>query len=363
MNNPTRKKTYFRYTMGSVFAALVIFAVMAACTDQQAKAKPNMVFKDQAPKAGVVATIAGEEITDEMLVGEDKMEFFELKKREYELRMDKLKKIMVDRLVGAEAKKAGMSTEDYISKKIVKAEQKIAPAEFKKFLTERRIPESQINPQIEERIKAYLQTQKRQDSVNAYVAKLTKGAPVTVYFKKPKMDTQVEVGKAPAFGKDGAAVTIVEFSDFQCPFCARGADVVTEIKKKYGNKVKVAFKHFPLPMHPQAKPASEASMCINDQNADKFWKYHDLLFKNQDKLDTASLEKFANDVGIDKKKFSECLNSGKFRKTVEEDLAYGEKLGVRSTPTFFVNGQIVTGALPFEAFAEMIDEELSDAKK
>ncbi len=346
----------------SVLAMTTLFGVISACSDNSAKAKPNYVFKASS-KAGVIAKIGGQEITEEELIGEDKVDFFDLKKREYELKMERLGKLLVDKLIGAEAKKAGMPLEEYISKNITKGEIKISDSDFKKFVKEKRIPESQVNAQIKERITQYLQQQKKQDQVQAYVAKLTKSSPVEVYFSKPKMNVQVEVGGSPTAGGEKAAVTIVEFSDFQCPFCSRGAETVTEVKKKYGNKVRIAFKHFPLPMHREARPASEASMCINEQSSDKFWKYHDLLFKNQDKLDAASLEKYAKDVGANVDKFKECFAAGKFKDAVQKDLDYGEKVGVKSTPTFFVNGQLVAGALPPEAFSEIIDEELSDAKK
>jgi protein-disulfide isomerase len=356
------RKKYLPFTLATTLTTALVFALVAACTDNQAKAKPNFVTKD-APRAGVVAKIGGEEITEEALIGDDKLDFFDLKKREYELKMDRLNKLLVDKLIGAEAKKAGMSTEDYITKNVTKGEVKVNDKDYKKFVADKRIPESQINPQIKDRIMSYLQTQKRQDVIQAYVAKLTKASPIEVYFSKPKMSVNVEVGQAPTFGKDGAAVTIVEFSDFQCPFCSRGADTVNELKKKYGNKVRIAFKHFPLPMHQEARPASEASMCVNEQSTDKFWKYHDKLFKAQDKLDAASLEKYAKEVGADMKKFNECFGGKKYKDLVQADLDYGEKIGVKSTPTFFINGQLISGAVPIETFSEIIDEELAAAKK
>jgi protein-disulfide isomerase len=348
----------------TVMSSIIVLGLVAgfvACTEKSAKAKPNMITKD-APRAGVLAKIGNEEITEEALIGEDKLDFFDLKKREYELRMDRLNQLIVEKLIGAEAQKAGVTLDEYISKNVTKGEIKISDAEFKKFVAEKKIPESQINPQIKERINAFLQTQKRQDMVQAYVAKLTKSSPVEVYFTKPKMQVNVDIGQAPVAGKESAPVTIVEYSDFQCPFCSRAADTVNEIKKKYGSKVRIAFKHFPLPMHREARPASEASMCINEQSSDKFWKYHDLVFKNQDKLDDASLEKYAKDVGANVDKFKECYSSKKFKDLVQADMDAGEKLGVKSTPTFFINGQLVSGALPIESFSEIIDEELAANK-
>ncbi len=342
--------------------SVALFMVVAACTDHQAKAKPNFVFKD-APKAGVVAKINGEEITEEALIGDDKLDFFDLKKREFELKMERLNKLVIEKLVGGDAKKANLSLDEYINKKIIGSDIKISDKEFKKFVAEKKIPESQLNPQIRERINSYLQTLKKQELVQAYVAKMTKGSPVEVYFSKPKMQVNVEVGNAPFHGKADAAVTVVVFSDFQCPFCSRGAETVTELKKKYGNKVKIAFRHFPLPMHKEARPASEASMCVNEQSTDKFWKFHDLAFKNQAKLDGPSLEKYAKDSGADAKKYTDCLASKKYADYVQKDLEYGEKIGVKSTPTFFVNGQLIAGAVPIENFAEIIDEELNQPKK
>jgi protein-disulfide isomerase len=354
-------KRYISFSLVTSFAISMSFLLVTACTDS-AKAKPNIVHKD-APKPGVVAKIGDKEITEAALIGDDKLDFFELEKRKYDLQMDRIKKLMVQELIGAEAKKAGMSVDDYINKKVIGGEIKISDKDYKKFVQEKHIPESQINPQIKERIMAYLQTGKREELIDAHMAKLTKSQPVEVYIAKPKMEVKVEVGDAPTFGKKDAAVTIVEFSDFQCPFCSRGAETVNQLKKKYGNKIQVAFKHFPLPMHPQAKPASIASMCVNEQSSDKFWKFHDLAFKNQDKLDAPSLEKYAKDSGANMDKFKECLNSKKFDAMVQKDLEYGEKIGVKSTPTFFVNGQLISGAVPIETFSEIIDEELNSKKK
>jgi len=347
-------------TLAFLLAAGLVLGIFAC--NESAKAKPNLVTKE-ASKPGVLAKINGEEITEEQLVGDDKLDFFDLKKREYELKMDRLNRMIVDKMVGAEAKKANMSLPEFIDKKVAGGEIKVSDHDYKKFVAEKHIPESQINPQIKERITSYLQQQKKQDLVDNYVAKLTKNNPVEVYFQKPKMQVAVDAGKAPAIGKDGAAVTIVEFSDFQCPFCARGADTVHEIKKKYGNKVKIAFRQFPLPMHKDARGAAEASMCVFDQNPDKFWKFHDAAFKAQDKLDGEGLEKLAKDSGANVDKFRECMNAKKYSQYVQEDMAYGEKIGVKSTPTFFVNGQLISGALPIESFSEVIDEELEGKTK
>ena len=352
------------YSFTTLALAVLIFGVISACTEgEAAKAKPNYLFKDGG-KPGIVAKIGNEEVNEDELMGDDKMSFFDLKRKEYDLRINALNQLLVKKLVGAEAKAKGMDLETYVNKVVTKGEIKVSPSEYNKFVEEKHIPAAQINDQLKERINSYLKEQRREDMINNYIAALTKKTPVEVYFKKPKMNVQVDVAAySPTFGPKDSSVTIVEFSDFQCPFCSRAAETVTQLKKKYGSKVKFAFRHFPLPMHKDARPAAEASMCVNEQGADKFWKFHDAAFKAQDKLDAAGLEAAAKVAGADLKKFKDCVASKKFAAQVDEDTKYGEKIGVRSTPTFFVNGQMLAGALPIDQFSETIEEELADAKK
>src|SRR6187401_103122 len=137
MQNRAVHKKYMPFTLATCFATAAIFMIVAACTDNQAKAKPNFVYKD-APKAGVLAKVGGEEITEEMLIGDDKLDFFDLKKREYELKMERLNKLLVDKLIGGEAKKAGMTTEEYINKKVVKGDVKVSEKDYKKFVADKK---------------------------------------------------------------------------------------------------------------------------------------------------------------------------------------------------------------------------------
>lgn len=198
-------------------ACLLSLGVIVACTSESAKAKINFLVKD-ASKPGVVAKINGEEITEDQLVGDAQLEMMQLKKQEYDLKMNQLNKLVMMKLLGDEAKKEKVANvEEYISKKILKGEIKISDTEYKKFVKDKNIPESNINDQVKERIYAYMKDQKKDEMIQAYLGKLTKSSPVEVYFKKPKSNIQVEVGQAPTEGGDGAKVTIVEFSDFQCP--------------------------------------------------------------------------------------------------------------------------------------------------
>ena len=338
----------------SAAALLVVFA----CTNSsRAKEKPRYTFKDGG-KPGFALSINGKDFTDDELIGDQKMEFSEAYKRLHDLRMARVGELLLEAKYGADAKKAGMDVMGYIDAKVLK-DAKVSDSDVNKFAEEKHIPKEQVS-QYKDKITAYMRATKKNDERDVLIAKLSKDNKVEIFFSKPSLKVDVELGNGPVYGDRNAKVKVVVFSDFQCPFCSRGANVVTEIKKKYGKKVAVSFRHYPLPMHPQAKPASEASMCVFEQNPDKFWSYHDKLFAAQDKLDNESLKKLAKDMGINVDQFGKCLDSHKFADAVQKDLDYGTKLGVRSTPTFFVNGKLIQGAQPFEVFKEAIEEDMAD---
>jgi protein-disulfide isomerase len=178
----------------------------------------------------------------------------------------------------------------------------------------------------------------------------------------PNQKVEVSADNDPAKGSNNAPVTIIEFSDFQCPFCARaviGAQAaMPQVEEKYikTGKVKLVFRDYPLPFHENAQKAAEASECAYEQN--KFWEYHDKLFTNQEKLAVTDLKKYAADLGLNAAKFNSCLDSGKMADEVKKDFADGQKAGVDGTPTFFVNGTKIVGAQPFSAFEQIIEAEL-----
>jgi protein-disulfide isomerase len=175
----------------------------------------------------------------------------------------------------------------------------------------------------------------------------------------PAAVQKVEVGNAPVKGPKNAPVTIVAFSDFECPFCGRVNPTLKQIEDTYKGKVKIAFKHQPLSFHANAKPAAMASMAAHEQG--KFWEYHDKLFANQRALDRASLERYAQELGLNMAKFKAALDSNKFEAQVTADSQEGMRLGANGTPTFFINGRQIVGAVPFDSFKSIIDDELSKA--
>jgi len=170
----------------------------------------------------------------------------------------------------------------------------------------------------------------------------------------------VHVGDAPVKGPASAPVTLVAWSDFQCPFCSRAVPTVRQVEDAYKGKIRIAFKQFPLPFHDKAHLAAEAALAANEQG--KFWQMHDKLFANQQALDRPSLEKYAQELGLDMGKFKAALDSGKFKDKVDAEDKEGAAFGVTGTPTFFINGTRLVGAQPFDAFKAAIDKELKASK-
>lgn len=158
-------------------------------------------------------------------------------------------------------------------------------------------------------------------------------------------------------GNKNAKVTIVEFSDLQCPYCARFHETMRQVMLNYPNDVRWIFKHFPLEsIHPYARKAAEATECAGDQN--KFWEYTDKLYENQANLSDGYIKQAAQDIGLETAKFNDCLATGKFKAKVDADIAYGRTLGVQGTPGSFINGLSVPGNLPYSSIEPLIKESL-----
>ncbi len=340
----------------SSFLLLVSFVILTACSE--GTSKPSYLFKP-AVKEGVAAKVGDIEISNAEVMDGIESEVYEFESKSFEVKFNKLKSIILQKVVDKDPRKKGISNDEFLNKYIAKSVN-ISEKEIDAFIKDQNIPAEHINPQVREKIKGYLEIERKKEAIDKWVAEQTKSTPVEVYIPKPRRPTfPVEAGNAPFAGDKDAKVVIVEYSDFQCPFCAKGADLLKKIKEKYGNKVKVAFKNFPLPFHNHAEAAAVASLCANEQSTNHFWKMHDEMFANQESLDIEGLKKAASKVGLKADAFAKCLNENKYLGQVKADIEDGKKVGVKSTPTFFVNGQLISGAQPIEVFAEIIDEELS----
>jgi len=185
----------------------------------------------------------------------------------------------------------------------------------------------------------------------------------------PNKRYTVNTAGSPALGPEGAAVTVVEFSDFQCPFCSRGYQTIeNQVLKEYGDKVRFIYKDYPLPFHPWAEPAAIAAACVLEQkDTAAYWKLYSYYFENQKDLNAQNLKDKSLEVlkgtKVDPAKFTECLDGKKTQDIVKAEMAEGSSVGVTGTPAFIINGRLISGAQPFEQFKSVIDDELARADK
>ena len=177
-----------------------------------------------------------------------------------------------------------------------------------------------------------------------------------VHKPSPPPQAATPRAEAPSQGPADARVTVEVWSDFECPFCARGAERLTELRRKYGEQVRIVFRHQPLPFHENARGAAAAAMAAHEQG--RFWEFHDALFTQQRDLGRASLEALAGKLGLDVQRFRKALDTGAYDNYLDAEGVEAQRRGIAGTPTFFINGTPVVGAQPLEAFVKVIDAEL-----
>jgi protein-disulfide isomerase len=351
-------------------AMLLAAAALAAfgCNkDKSDKASPPPATAVQPGNPGdpppdtVVATVNGEKVTAGELDKHMMVELTAMEEKYHKDRFDKrrqgLEQMILERLVKAEAQKRGMNEDQFLKSEV---SDKVPPPSDEKIKEVWTANQSQLPPgstleQFKDRIVEHLTEQDRRERARTFFDDLKKQAAVKILLTEPRKTVDA---KGPSRGPNDAKVTIVEFSDFQCPFCGRAHDTVEEVMKAYAGKVRLVFRNFPLEFHPYAAKAAEAAMCANDQQ--KFWEYYDVLFANQQKLELPQLKEHAGAVGLDVGKFSECLDSGKQTVAVREDQAAGARVGVNGTPAFFINGVMLSGAQSLDEFKRVIDQELAN---
>jgi protein-disulfide isomerase len=281
----------------------------------------------------------------------------------YDLRKQALDGIIDDYLVQQAAKKAGLKPNDYLDRQIKLTTTRVTAHEAEQFYDQHK---AQIDArtggssfsQIEPKLIAALQHQRDQESQEQLIQKLRADNHVSMLLQAPHVSV-ASVGH-PSTGATSAPVTIVEFSDFQCPFCRAAESSLKQVRQKYGDSVKLVYMDFPLGFHPHAMDAARAARCAADQ--DKFWQFHDALFLDQKKLDPNDLRLTAAKIGLDHDQFNSCFSSDKHDAGIRKDMAEGNTLGVTGTPTFFINGRELVGAQPPLKFDQVIDEELARAK-
>jgi len=277
----------------------------------------------------------------------------------YDARRGAVDQYVTKRVLDAEAKAKGQTLEQWYEKEVIGSVAAPSEDEMKKFYEQNKAQMGgQSYDQIKDRIASFLKQQKGREHLTKTIEDLKAKHGVRIDVPQPNLPRVEVAATGPSRGPDKAPVTIVEFSDFQCPYCGREFPVVERLMKEYDGKVRLVFRHFPLNFHPYAQKAAEAGACAADQGTDKFWKLHDKMFGNQQKLAVDDLKGYAKDVGVDMARFDKCLDGGEKRAAVESDEKAGQEAGVSGTPAFFVNGIFINGAVPYEQFKETLDREL-----
>jgi predicted DsbA family dithiol-disulfide isomerase len=348
---------------------LVIFAfilTLAACGSQKSgdskgsteQPVVNVSLTGGDPNAPV-AELNGAPITAGELDKKIGSQMTRIKTQIYEMQSQGINSIINERLLDDAAKKAGLSTQALLQKEVTDKVGDVSDKEVEEFFSrnQRRFPGKTLD-EVKDPVKKQIIAQKSSVYRNNYMDRLKDEANIKIFISRPSID--VSVDDDPMKGTKGAPITIIEFTDYQCPFCGRARPTVQQIIETYGDKVHYVLRDFPLSFHKDAKKASEAAQCAGDQ--DKYWEYSDKLWSNQRALTTPDLKKYAQELSLNQKEFDQCLDSGKFSDEVDKDMADGSKAGVTGTPSFFINGQMLTGARPFEQFKEIIDMELLQKK-
>jgi protein-disulfide isomerase len=315
----------------------------------------------------VVARIGGEDVTLADLDAWIKDDLFNRQtggganpSKIYDLRAESLERMINKRVLAAEAARRN-TTEKALIEDEITAMGEVSEESVAQFYEEQNAKMGgQTLEAMRPRIRDYLRQLRGLDVVK----KMRTDAEIEVLLEPPRIEVAAD---GPSRGPANAPITIVEFSDFECPYCSRALPVIEEVLERYPNDVRLVFRHMPLDgIHARARPAAEASMCAGDQG--QFWAYHDLLFADRRALSDEDLKRYAEELGLDVAAWEQCVSEGKFAAKVDSDVEAGRAIGVSGTPAFIINGVMmpafiingvmISGAKPLEHFVSLIESEL-----
>ena len=342
----------------AALAVAVILAAGTGCT-KESTATPSGGTAVGATLPETLATVAGEPVTVADLGAQVGIQLTQLEsqylRNRSQLIQQSLDAVVSERMLQAEARRQNKSVEELVAAEAGGYD--ITDLEITTWYNQNRnrVGTRSLD-EVRTDIADFLRNEKRTAAARALEQRLRSELAVAVNFQPYRLTFNNE--GSPSLGTRGAPVEVVEFSDFQCPFCQRFAPTLKQLAQNFGSNVYIVYRQFPIAsIHPQAVKASEASLCAEEQG--KFWEYHDLLFVEQTRLMVPDLKAKARRVGMDGTRFDSCLDTGKYAEQVQRDLAEGERAGVTGTPAVFVNGTHVRGgAVPYETVAQAVQREL-----
>jgi predicted DsbA family dithiol-disulfide isomerase/Skp family chaperone for outer membrane proteins len=338
-----------------VNCGLIIFAVLLFTTVASAQSNSNRV-----------AVVNGQTITQQELekAAEGDLKSLETRRLQNEssLAQDKqeiltkaLEGLVAEKLIDAEAAKEKKTKEQLLDAEVDSNVDVPSDAEVEAFYEANKeripIPKAEALPQV----KQYMVERSRSRFRDMLVTRLKKEYGFKSYLEP--LRAQVATAGFPTRGAANAPVTIVEFSDFECPYCGGLFPTLKQVEKNYPEQVRIVYRQFPLTnIHPHAQKAAEASLCANEQK--KFWEFHDSMFGNQKELSVPDLKQRAVDLKLDTQAFNQCLDSGKYAAAIQADIQEGARNGVTGTPALFINGRMLGGNQPYSEIRELIEDEL-----
>ncbi len=330
-----------------------VLALPAICLGQTSPAASN---------AQLLAVVGDQPITEDDLPPNVQGQLKQLKDQEYQTKKKALDDLINQRLLELEARKKGVSTTEKLLE--LEVESKVPEPTEVELRAIYAIQREQLGgrpfPEVKAQLSQSLKNARTQQARQEYYSLLSKGTNTAILLSRPR--SVIGTDPARVRGNPKPKVIIVEFSDFQCPYCGKVQPTLTDLLAKYPDTLAIAFRDMPLQqIHPFAPKAAEAARCAGEQ--EKFWEYHDLLFADQTKLDQSGLMEKALTLKLDGKQFETCLSTGKYKGLVQQDVQEGMRAGVLATPGFFINGIFVSGSVSESSFESVIQEQLSSLPK
>ena len=330
--------------MWTTTTCILLSVAAVACAQGPANAGDQAVAKigDEVITASELEALAGSSLVA-------------LRQQIYDAQVSKLEAEIFQRLVQQAAAAEGMSEGEYLRKRIDEMVDEPDEGEIVKLMSQYRSQLSGDDLQARAQIVQALTQREKQQRSQELRQVLFAEAGVEILLEPPRVEVAIADG-TPSRGPVDAPIVMIEYTDFQCPFCTRIQPVLDALMKRYDGQIRHVFKNLPLPMHKEAQLAGAASLCAQDQG--KFWEYRDWLFANQRTLSRDSMVAKAGDFGMDSEVFTACIDKGTYLAVVRADMAEANGFGITGTPGFLINGRVLTGAQPIEEFEVIIDSEL-----
>jgi len=331
-----------------VQVCLFLAVLLSATTALWSQSNPS-------DKSEVVAIVDGEKLTLNDLEQKEGGQLLPARSKYYDSQRKALDQLVDEKLLEMKAHSKGLTVDQLLNQEVYN---KIKdPTEDQLEVYYEGLETNESFEAVHDRVLEHIRELRHGKARAAYVADLRKDAKLQVLLQPPS--ATLDVKDAYLRGNKAAPVTLVEFADYECPYCQRAKPDLQKLQAEYGDKVALVYKDFPLPMHHRAEKAAEAARCAGEQG--KFWEYNDVLFYSK-QLDIKDLKEHAHVLKLDEQRFDKCLDDGAEAAAVKKDLEQAKQLGLSGTPSFFVNGHFISGAVEYSALKEMVDQQLAVAQ-